>query len=41
VAGEWNQRVDEEAGEAEVERKYTPVTSNAHLGYFDLVRRNG
>lgn len=37
VAGEWNQRVDEEAGEAEVERKYTPVTSNAHLGYFDLV----
>jgi len=36
--GQWNSRPDEDAGEEEIERKYTPVTSNADLGYFDLVR---
>lgn len=37
VAGQWNGREDPEAGQEEIERKYTPVTSNDDLGYVDLV----
>jgi len=36
-AGEWNGREDPEAGAAEIERKYTPTTSDADRGFFDLV----
>lgn len=35
-AGEWNGRKDEET-ESEIERKYTPTTSDDELGYVDLV----
>lgn len=37
VKGQWNGRHDVEADEAEIERKYTPTTSDDELGYFDLV----
>lgn len=35
--GEWNGRPDEEVGKAEVERKYTPTSSDEDRGHFDLV----
>jgi len=35
--GEWNGRPDPEAEEAEVERKYTPTSSDDDLGVVDLV----
>lgn len=35
--GEWNGREDPEAGEEEIERKYTPTTSDGEVGYVDLV----
>ena len=35
--GEWNGRPDPESGKKEVERKYTPSSSDDDLGYFDLV----
>lgn len=35
--GEWNGRPDSETGEDEIERKYTPTSSDSDLGYFDLV----
>lgn len=38
VGGEWNKKPDPEGGEKEIQRKYTPVTSDDDLGYFDLVR---
>jgi len=37
VGGEWNKKPDPEGGEKEIQRKYTPVTSDDDLGYFDLV----
>ena len=37
VAGQWNGRDDMEADEAEIERKYTPTTSDDEVGYVDLV----
>ena len=37
VPGEWNGRADPEASEAEIERKYTPTTSDDEVGYVDLV----
>ena len=37
VKGEWNGREDPEADEPEIQRKYTPTTSDAELGYVDLV----
>jgi len=36
-AGMWNGREDGEAGETEIERKYTPTTSDDEVGYVDLV----
>jgi len=36
-AGKWNGRDDPEDGEAEIERKYTPTTSDDEIGYVDLV----
>ena len=36
VPSEWNGRADPEAEYAEIERKYTPVTSDEELGYVDL-----
>jgi len=35
--GEWNGRSDPEAGATEVERPYTPTTSDDERGYVDLV----
>lgn len=35
--GEWNGRADPESGKVEVERKYTPSSSDDDLGHFDLV----
>jgi len=35
--GEWNGRPDPEAGKKEIERKYTPSSSDDHLGYIDIV----
>jgi len=35
--GDWNGREDPEDGEAEIERKYTPTTSDDQVGYVDLV----
>jgi len=37
VKGEWNGRPDAEEGETEIERKYTPTSSDRDAGYFDLV----
>ena len=37
VAGQWNGREDMEADESEIERKYTPTTSDDEVGYVDLV----
>eukprot|EP00339_Tiarina_fusa_P005692 CAMPEP_0117029582 /NCGR_PEP_ID=MMETSP0472-20121206/21407_1 /TAXON_ID=693140 ORGANISM="Tiarina fusus, Strain LIS" /NCGR_SAMPLE_ID=MMETSP0472 /ASSEMBLY_ACC=CAM_ASM_000603 /LENGTH=279 /DNA_ID=CAMNT_0004737385 /DNA_START=148 /DNA_END=984 /DNA_ORIENTATION=+ len=37
VANHWNGREDPEAGKTEIQRSYTPTTSNDDLGYFDLV----
>lgn len=37
VAGQWNGRDDPEAEAAEIERKYTPTSSDHDLGYADLV----
>lgn len=37
VAGQWNGRDDPEDGEAEIERKYTPTTSDDDTGFVDLV----
>ena len=37
VAGQWNGREDMEDGESEIERKYTPTSSDDDLGYVDLV----
>jgi len=35
--GEWNGREDLEAGKEQVERKYTPSSSDEDLGHFDVV----
>lgn len=35
--GEWNGRPDDDHGKVEIERKYTPTSSDRDLGYFDLV----
>ena len=35
--GKWNGRDDNEEGEKEIERKYTPVTSDDDVGHVDLV----
>lgn len=37
VAGQWNGREDPEDGEEEIERKYTPTTSDDDIGFADLV----
>eukprot|EP00923_Selenidium_pygospionis_P052806 GHVN01091484.1.p1 GENE.GHVN01091484.1~~GHVN01091484.1.p1 ORF type:complete len:320 (+),score=41.35 GHVN01091484.1:1024-1983(+) len=37
VKGQWNGRPDEEDGESEIERKYTPVTGDEVNGYVDFV----
>jgi cytochrome-b5 reductase len=37
VAGQWNGREDNEAGEPEIERKYTPTSSDDDIGFVDLV----
>ena len=37
TAGLWNGRPDAEKDEAEVERKYTPTSSDRQKGSFDLV----
>jgi cytochrome-b5 reductase len=37
VAGQWNGKEDPEAGVAEIERKYTPTSSDDDLGHVDLV----
>lgn len=37
VAGQWNGRDDAEAGDDEIERKYTPTTSDSDVGSVDLV----
>lgn len=37
VKGQWNGREDPSAGEPEIERKYTPTTSDDEIGYVDLV----
>ena len=36
-AGEWNGREDMEQERTEIERKYTPTTSDDEVGYVDLV----
>jgi len=35
--GKWNKKEDKESGKEEIERKYTPVSSNLMLGKFELV----
>merc|ERR1711990_1100500 len=35
--GKWNGREDMEADGDEIERKYTPTTSDSEIGYVDLV----
>ena len=35
--GKWNGRDDSEAGHSEIERKYTPTSSDEDLGYFELM----
>ena len=37
VDGEWNGRPDPDAGKTEIERKYTPTSSDLDLGVLDLV----
>lgn len=37
VPGEWNAREDPETGKEEIQRSYTPTSSDNDLGYFDLV----
>ncbi|KAL1520043.1 hypothetical protein AB1Y20_023519 [Prymnesium parvum] len=37
VKGQWNGREDPEEGSDEIERKYTPCTSDDEVGYVDLV----
>ena len=37
VKGQWNGRDDPEDGEDEIERKYTPTTSDDDIGFVDLV----
>mmetsp|Transcript_23033 Transcript_23033/g.63047 ORF Transcript_23033/g.63047 Transcript_23033/m.63047 type:complete len:274 (-) Transcript_23033:567-1388(-) len=37
VEGEWNGRPDKEVDEPEIERKYTPTTSDDEVGYVDLI----
>jgi len=37
VTGQWNGREDPEDGSEEIERKYTPCTSDDEVGYVDLV----
>jgi len=37
VKGEWNGRPDAEDGRTEIERKYTPTSSDKDVGYFDLM----
>jgi len=37
VAGKWNGQDDEEQSRSEIERKYTPTTSDDDLGRVDLV----
>jgi len=37
AAAKWNGRDDPEAGRTEIERKYTPTTSDDDKGYVDLV----
>lgn len=37
VDGQWNGRPDPEAGETEIERKYTPTSSDDERGYVELV----
>ena len=36
-AGEWNGKEDDEGEDGEIERKYTPTTSDDDTGYVDLV----
>jgi len=37
VDGQWNGREDNDVGETEIERKYTPTTSDDTVGHVDLV----
>merc|ERR1719311_291384 len=37
VPGQWNGREDSEQERTEIERKYTPTTSDDEVGYVDLV----
>ena len=37
VLGQWNGRDDLEKDKDEIERKYTPTTSDDEIGYVDLV----
>ncbi|PFH37794.1 putative NADH-cytochrome b5 reductase 1 [Besnoitia besnoiti] len=37
VQGQWNNAPDPEAEQAEIERKYTPVTGDRVQGYVDLI----
>ena len=37
VEGKWNGREDVESDETEIERKYTPTSSDDEIGYVDLV----
>ena len=37
VKGKWNGREDMEADETEIERKYTPTTSDSDIGHVDLI----
>jgi cytochrome-b5 reductase len=37
IMGQWNKQEDKETGKEEIERKYTPTTSDNDKGYFDLV----
>ena len=37
VAGQWNGQDDPEQARDEIERKYTPTTSDDDLGHVDLV----
>ena len=34
---QWNGKRDPETGKAEIERKYTPVSSDKDVGYVDLL----
>ena len=37
VKGQWNAREDPETGKEEIQRKYTPISSDNDQGYVDLV----